>query len=138
VGHIIDVMATCVDVGGATYPQESQGKKIVPAQGKSLLPIFRGEHRAGHDALFWTHEGNKAVRQGKWKLVSRHPEGWELYDIEADRTELHDLAGQQPEKVRDLTKLWDRWAAEVGVVAWDVFQGRNNARKAAKEPPAGK
>lgn len=137
VGHIIDVMATCVDIAGVRYPQQHHGKKIIPAQGKSLLPIFRGEQRAGHDALFWTHEGNKAVRQGKWKLVSRYPEGWELYDIEADRTELRDLASQQPEKVRELTTLWDRWAAEVGVVAWDEFQGRNNAKKPAKGQPAG-
>lgn len=136
VGHIIDLMATFVDVADATYPAEFKGKKIVPMQGKSLLPIFRGEQRAGHDALFWEHEGNKAVRQGKWKLVLKHPAEWNLYDMQADRTEMHNLASEYPDKVREMSSLWDRWAADVGVVPWDELPFHSQAKKAAKTQPA--
>ena len=64
-------------------------------EGVSLAPAFQGKP-LGERAIFWEHEGNRAVRQGKWKLVSKHPGGWELYDIDADRTEMHDLAAQNP------------------------------------------
>ena len=63
-------------------------------EGKSLLPVFEGKQRDGHATLCWEHEGNSAVRQGKWKLVSAYPDWWELYDMEADRTEMHNLADQ--------------------------------------------
>jgi arylsulfatase len=98
VGHIIDVMATCVDAAGAEYPKTHKGQTVTPLEGKSLLPILRDGRRQGHDAVFWEHEGNRAVRQGTWKLVSAHGGPWELYDLEADRTELHDLAGKHPEQ----------------------------------------
>jgi Arylsulfatase A and related enzymes len=87
-GHVIDIMATCADVGGATYPKTFKGKPVKPLEGKSLLPIFKGGQRKGHEAIFWEHEGNRAVRAGKWKLVSKYPDQWELYDMEADRTEM--------------------------------------------------
>ncbi len=126
-GHVIDLMATCLDVAGAEYPKTYNGKPITPLEGKSLRPIFEGKTRKGHDAIFWEHEGNRAVRQGKWKLVSRHPGRrakhpgpWELYDIEADRTELNDLAKKQPEKVRELVALYDAWAKRAGVQPWPV------------------
>ncbi len=71
-------------------------------------------------AIFWEHEGNRVVRQGKWKLVSKHPGGWELYDIDADRTEMHDLASENPEKVQELTALWGGWAQRCGVQPWPL------------------
>lgn len=117
-GHILDVMATCVDVSGAKYPATYRGHAIAPLEGQSLAPIFRGQTRKGHDALFWEHEGNKAVRQGKWKLASRHPDQWELYDLDADRTELHNLADKNPQKVAELSALYDAWAKRAGVVPW--------------------
>ncbi|MBN1344260.1 MAG: arylsulfatase [Phycisphaerae bacterium] len=127
-GHVIDLMATCVDVAGAKYPAEFNGKPITPLEGKSLVPIFRGEQRKGHEAIFWEHEGNRAVRQGKWKLVSRfagtrgkgRPGKWELYDMEADRTELKDLAENQPEKVNEMVALYDAWAKRSLVEPWPV------------------
>ena len=130
VGHVIDLMATCIDVAGAEYPASFHEKPIIPLEGKSLLPTFRGQQRAGHDAIFWEHEGNRAVRQGKWKLVSRYPGKWELYDLEADRTELHDLAADHPDKVKELTSLYDRWAQRAGVVPW----GELNAKGERKNP----
>ena len=117
-GHIIDVMATCLEVAGAQYPKTLQ---ITPLEGKSLLPILRGQRRQGHQAIFWEHEGNRAARQGNWKLVSKHPGGWELYDLEADRTELNNLAGKHPERVRQLAALYEGWAQRCGVVPWDQF-----------------
>ncbi len=120
VGHIVDVMATCLDAAGASYPGSFKGKEIAPLEGKSLLPVFQGETRPGHEALFWEHEGNKAVRQGKWKLVSQHPGRWELYDVEADRTELNDLAQKHPDKVKELVALHGAWAERCGVQPWPV------------------
>jgi arylsulfatase A-like enzyme len=117
-GHIIDVMATCLDVAGVDYPKTYNDNQITPLEGQSLLPLFQGQHRKGHDALYWEHEGNRAVRQGKWKLVSRHPDRWELYDLEADRTELNNLAGGQPERVQEMTGMYERWAARCGVLPW--------------------
>jgi len=129
VGHVIDVMATCADVAGADYPKTYNGAEITPLEGKSLLPIFRGKTRAGHDVIFWEHEGNKAVRQGTWKLVSMHPRGWELYDLEADRTELNNLAEKLPRKVKELAALHDDWARRCGVMPWPV---RRKPKKPSK------
>jgi arylsulfatase len=116
-------MATCVEVSGAAYPAESGGRKIKPMEGVSLIPVFRGEPPRDR-ALFWEHERNGAVRQGKWKLVGKNvlgPEGpredrWELYDIEADRPELEDLAARNPGKVRELSGLFMEYAKRGNVL----------------------
>jgi len=115
VGHIIDVMATCVDVAGADYPTQYKGRQIIPPQGKSLLPVFAVAQRKGHEYLFWEHQTHEAVRNGKWKLVASRRGNWELYDIEADRTELNDLADKHPDIVRRLKTKYEQWAAGVGV-----------------------
>jgi len=109
VGHLIDFLPTFMELAGADYPAEVDGRKVQPVDGKSLVPIFTGEQREGHKAIFWQYGGARAVRQGKWKLVGRGSK-WELYDMEADRTELHDLSAAQPERVKELTTLWDAWA----------------------------
>lgn len=114
-GHLIDLMATCVDVSGAKYPTEFQGHAIQPMEGKSLVPAFEGRS-IEREALYWEHEGNRAIRQGKWKLVAKGTNGpWELYDIDADRTELNDLAGKHPDRVRSMADMWDRWAKRAKV-----------------------
>ncbi len=123
VGHLIDIMATCVDVGEATYPQTHHGNSILPMEGKSLAPAFQGEPAEGHpEGIFWEHEGNRAVRLDHWKLVSKlsRPEQgrWELYDLSQDRSELNDLAAEMPDRVAELAGLWDAWADRVGVVEW--------------------
>jgi arylsulfatase len=120
VGHIIDVMATCLDVAGAEYPRARDGKAVTPLEGRSLLPIFRNGRRAGHDALFWEHEGNRAVRQGKWKLVSAHGGPWELYDLEADRTELNNLIDDHPDKAEEMKALYEAWADRCEVLPWPI------------------
>jgi len=137
VGHVIDVMATCLDVAGVEYPKTFDGHAITPLEGKSLVPILEGKTRAGHEAIFWEHEGNRAVRQSKWKLVSKYPEGWELYDMEADRTELNNLAEKMPDKVKELATLYDQWAKRCGVVPWGEFNKggeKKTGEKGGKKP----
>ncbi|MBK7930723.1 MAG: arylsulfatase [Bryobacterales bacterium] len=121
-GHLIDLMATAADAGNAKYPGKFNGKDITPLEGKSLRPILEGKQRKGHSEIFWEHEGNRAVRQGKWKVVSRHPGAWELYDMEADRTEMNDLTATQPAKAAELAAKWESWSKKVGVVDWDVVR----------------
>jgi arylsulfatase len=125
-GHLIDLMATCVDVGGARYPTTFNGQAITPLEGKSLGPVFEGRQREPHAALCWEHEGNRAARQGKWKLVSRFETGnaWELYDMEADRTEMNNLAAADPARVKELSAVWGAWAARVGVQPWEQVKAR--------------
>ena len=114
-GHVIDLMATCIDLAGTQYPAEFQGRRITPMEGKSLAPIFRGEQRQGHDFLAWEHFGARAIRQGAWKLVARRGRPWELYDLSHDRTELNDLAPHQQARVDELAAAWERWAKAVNV-----------------------
>jgi len=124
VAHITDIMATCLDMAGADYPESFGGKPIVPLAGKSLLPIFRGGTREGHDALFWEHQGNRAARMGRWKLAAEHGGRWELYDMEADRTELRDLAGRQPDRAAELLARYQAWARRCNVLPWPVKKKR--------------
>ncbi len=124
VGHVIDLMPTCLEVAGARYPRLHEGRPLLPLEGKSLLPVFQGRARAGHAALFWEHEGNRAVRQGRWKLVAEHGRAWELYDLASDRTETRGLARKRPEKVKELAELYRRWAARCGVAPWEEVRPR--------------
>jgi len=117
-GHLIDIMATCVDLAGAKYPAEFGGNTIQPMEGRSLVPAFDGKP-IEREALFWEHEGKRALRAGTFKLVAKGPQGpWELYDMEKDRTEMHDLAAQQPERVKEMTALWEKWAQRTKALPW--------------------
>jgi arylsulfatase A-like enzyme len=115
-GHLVDVMATLVDVTGASYPRERVGVTVLPMEGVSLRPAFAGEPLQRPAPLFFEHDGSRAVREDKWKLVSTRAGDWELYDIVADRTELNNMAAQQPEKVRALAARWDEWARRTNVL----------------------
>jgi len=115
VGHITDIMTTCLDAAGVPYPKTYQDHPILPTEGRSLLPIFQGKDREERP-IFWEHEGNRAIRLGKWKLVSRYPHDWELYDTDADRTELNNLATQYPDQVKQMSDLYQEWCQRCGVV----------------------
>jgi len=115
VGHIMDIMATCVEISGAKHPAGATDPTILPMEGQSLLPALRGEPGVPR-TLFWEHEGNRATRDGRWKLVARKGQTWELYDIEADRAELHDLSAREPERVARMAKAWDEWAERCFVI----------------------
>ncbi|MEI7900577.1 MAG: arylsulfatase [bacterium] len=117
VGHLIDVMPTCVEVAGAAYPKAFNGHAILPTEGKSLVPAFANKPLE-RDALYWEHEGNAAVRAGDWKLVRLGSGGtWELYNLKADRTELHNLTDAEPARVKELAAKWDAWAERAQVKA---------------------
>ncbi len=125
-GHLIDLMATCVDVGQATYPREANGLAITPMQGVSLRPAWEGKPLERKQPIFWEHEGNRAMREGKWKLVARGHNGpWELYDIEADRTELNDLAATQSARASDMARRYEQWAITALVKPWPWGQRTN-------------
>lgn len=115
-GHLIDLMATSVDVGGARYPREVNGQKIHGMEGVSLRPALTGKTLRRAQPIFWEHEGNRALREGKWKLVAKENQAWELYDIAADRTEMNNLAAKHPEKVKELAAKWNAWAARANVL----------------------
>ena len=84
-------------------------------EGESLRPILEGKEREGHAALFWEHEGQRAIRMGPWKLVALKGKPWALYDMSEDRGEMHDLASQHPEKVQELSARWEQWAKRTHV-----------------------
>lgn len=110
-GHVMDFMATFIDLANTEYPTEFNGHKITPLQGKSLVPVLKGEEREGHAALFNEHAQGRSVRYGKWKLVTLDANSpWKLYDMELDRTETTDLAAENPEIVEKLNQMWQDWA----------------------------
>jgi len=120
-GQLPDIMATCLDVAGAAYPSRRNGLDIPPLEGYSLTPNWQGEN-IERKTLYWEHEGNRAVRRNKWKLVCKYPGPWELYDMEADRTELNDLSDQYPDVVQELSDLHDVWADRCKVMPWNELQ----------------
>jgi arylsulfatase len=117
-GYLPDIMATICDVTGSTYPSTFDGNPVEPLEGRSLAPVF-GRDALQRPPMFWEHEGNAAVRMGKWKLVRNYPGPWELYDMDADRTELHDLAARHPERVAEMSAQYDEWAKRCGVIPRD-------------------
>ena len=127
VAHIIDVMPTLVDLAGATYPTQRDGRAILPMEGRSLAPAFRGQE-SGDRAIFWEHEGSKAVREGDWKAVAKGLGEWELYNLRSDRTETRDIAAQHPAKTRELASLWRNWSERAGVWEWQDLQKHRQSR----------
>lgn len=126
-----DVMATILEVTGAEYPQQIGEHRIQPHEGFSLCAAFSGRPHPRR-VLTWEHEGNCGIRKGKWKLVREYgkpwnlPETqkpgqheWELYDIENDRSELHNLAETHPEIVAELDAEYQKWAKRCNVRPWD-------------------
>jgi arylsulfatase len=115
VGHLIDILPTCLEVGKGNYPAELAGHPISPPEGRSLVPVFENKALA-RAYLAFEHEGNAAIRAGDWKAVRKGASGsWELYDIARDRSELHDLAAQQPQRVKELAAQWQAWAERTHV-----------------------
>lgn len=118
-GHLIDLMATCVDLSQAEYPSTFAGSKIHPMEGVSLAPAFSGKNVGRKNPIFWEHEGNRAVRDGQWKLVAKGRNSkWELYDIEADRSELNNLAESKTDKAEELAAKWQAYAERTNVLPW--------------------
>ena len=124
VGHVTDLMPTFLELAGAPYPAELDGKEVYPLPGKSLVPMFAGKD-VPREAVYFEHEANRAIRKGNWKLVSRaafrppYTGPWELYDLEKDRTETKNLAAQFPDVVTEMAAMWEAWAEENDVLPLD-------------------
>jgi arylsulfatase A-like enzyme len=112
-GHLIDVMRTCIELSGAAYPKEA-----TPLEGRSLVPAFAGRP-IEREALYWEHEGNRAVRVGDWKAVAKGPgAAWELYDLSRDRVEGTDLAAKEQARLKELVGKWELYARRTNVLPW--------------------
>lgn len=122
IGHITDIMPTLLDITGGKYPSSYKGNKIQTMEGISLFPAFKGKDLKREKPVFWEHEGNRAMRDGDWKLVSVYDNStkkfneWELYDMKNDRSELNDLSRKYPEKTDQMIGMYEKWALRVGVV----------------------
>jgi len=114
-GHIIDIMATICDVADVEYPQTFKGNAITPLPGKSLAALFDGGHELEARTICWEHIGNRAIRQGDWKLVAREGEDWELYNLSVDRSETNNLIKSEMDKAARLQEAYEEWAMQVGV-----------------------
>ena len=115
-GHVVDLMATIIELSGGHYPSVYNNETIIPLAGKSLVPLFKGEKREGHQSLFWEHLGRRAMRKGDWKIVTnKDNDDWELYNLDGDRNELVDLSNTYPKMLNQMKSEWEVWADSVGV-----------------------
>ena len=116
VGHIIDFLPTFLELAGADYPKRHNGHDILPVEGKSLVKVLRGGTRKGHDQLAWEWSGNRALREGRWKVVwDKLDKKWSLFDLEADRTETNELAQTNSALAKRLAGDWGEWAKRTGL-----------------------
>ena len=118
--HLIDVAPTLYELAGARYPERHAGEEIGGLEGVSLMPLLRGEDLERGGPIFFEHEGNRAVRDGAWKLVARHGKPWELFDLSRDRSETQDQASAEPERVQEMKSAYDAWAVRAGVQPWPL------------------
>ena len=108
--HVMDVAATILDLADVEYPDKWKGEELYPIEGQSLLSLIEGRATSSRP-LYFEHEGNRGVRDGKWKLVwTNYEKQWELYNIQKDRTETRNIARSHPNKVANLSKQWHAWA----------------------------
>ena len=115
-GHVIDLMPTFLDLAGVDAPTEIAGRPVAAIEGLSLAPAFDGGS-VDREAIFWEHEGNRAIRVGKYKLVAKGANGkWELYDIDLDRSEQNDLSLKQPFQTKRMADMWQAYAERANVL----------------------
>jgi len=115
-GYLPDFMPTCIELAGAEYPRRWNGRPVHPMAGESLVPLIEGGDEPVHAGpVFWEHEGNRAMRDGRWKLVWAGEGPWELFDTDADRTEMNNLFESMPRRAADMKRTWESWARQTGV-----------------------
>ena len=119
--HIMDILPTCLALADVVYPTTFAERELNPLDGISFASLLADEEAPSAERqLCWEHEGNRAIRQGRWKLVALHKGPWELYNLEADPFELRNLAGDRPQVVMQLQAAWRRWADDHGVQPWPL------------------
>lgn len=118
--HVVDIMATCLDAAGAAYPAQHNGNDIQPIEGESFLPLLTEQKWTRDVPIFWEHEGNRAVRLGEWKVVSKFPGDWELYNMNDERTELNNLISKNDARAADFIKQYNHWAERCEVREWPL------------------
>ena len=123
-GHVMDIMATCVDLAGAEYPETYKGHEIIPMEGISLVPVFKTGHREGHEYLGFEHFNERAfLSSDGWKIVKPgNRADWELYNLNEDRSEQHDLASQYPDRLAEMVSAYEAWAKRCMV---EPYPGQN-------------
>lgn len=126
--HLIDIMATAIDLANAGYPSDK-----TPLEGMSLVPLFQGSSLHSR-RLYWEHEGNRAIRDGDWKLVAGFREPWTLHNMTTDRSEQHDLSSQHPQRVAELAAAWETYAKRCHVVPWQDLQRKRSPRNRRAAP----
>lgn len=119
--HIVDIAATFIDVANAIYPRELNNVAITPLEGESFLSVLQQSAWSREKSIVWEHEGNRALRNGPWKIVSEYPGDWELYNIDEDRTELNNLAAGDRARVEKMSSEYDQWAERCGVLPWEII-----------------
>lgn len=136
--HVVDIMATTLDITGAKYPKRYNDTAILPYDGVSFAPTFKGRKVKRGRPIYWEHEGNKAIRDGAWKAVGPLNGKWELYNIEKDRTEMTNLAAKDPERLASMKAQWEEWAAANFVDEWIEEPGRRSwgGHNVVKHPEA--
>jgi len=107
-----DIMPTLLGLAGVPYPERFDGRELLPMEGKSFAAVFQGESKQRGSPLYWEFFGNRAVREGRWKLVAGRGEAFALYDMEADGTELRDLSGDYPERFSAMKATYHTWARQ--------------------------
>ena len=118
--HIIDIAATIYEAANATYPKEYGGNPITPLEGESFLKVTDSANWNRRKPIFWEHEGSRAMRDGEWKLVSEVGEGWELYNMSEDRTELSNLAEKEKDRLSKMRNSYLEWMQRCGVEEWPI------------------
>ncbi|MET4138391.1 arylsulfatase [Pedobacter sp. UYP1] len=120
--HFIDLLPTLLEISGIKYPDSFKGHVLKKLEGQSLVDVFKGKKVRRNGALYWEHEGSRAIRDKDWKLVAELNAPWELYNLKTDRTEVHNLASKYPDQVKQLEKKYQIWAAKVGVKDWNKIK----------------
>lgn len=128
-GHVVDIAPTIVELAGGIWPANFDGAEIPRSPGESLLTSFRDLEVRRTEPLWWLHEGNRAMRDDRWKAVAAKGEEWQLYDLSTDRSETRDLAGEQPDRLRRLTDQWDAMTQRIA---------EDHKADSAENPPAKK
>jgi arylsulfatase A-like enzyme len=122
--HVMDIMPTFLESASVEHPAKKQGSSVAPPQGKSMWPLLAGREaatRTNSDWLGWELFGNRAIRQGDWKLLyllkgAGGTGDGQLFNLREDPAELHDLSAKYPDKRKALLKLWDEYVTRNGVI----------------------